>query len=33
MTPDDVAEIFVAASAAHQTATSEPAYADIDKFD
>lgn len=33
MLPNEVAEIFVAASAAYKTVTSKPAYTDIDKLD
>ena len=33
MTPDEVADIFAEATAAHETITSKPNYADTDKFD
>ena len=32
MTPDEVAEIFAAANAAHETVTSKTTYADRNKF-
>ena len=33
MTPDEVVDIFAAATASHKTVTSKPTYSDIDKFD
>ena len=33
MTPDDVIEIFAAASAAYESVSSKPTYTDIDRFD
>ena len=33
MTPDEVAEIFAAATAAYESVSSKPTYADIDRFD
>ena len=33
MAPDEVADIFTAANAAYETATSKSTYADIENFD
>ena len=33
MTPDEVAESFAAATAAHETVTSKPTHADVSRFD